>query len=256
MKKLNCLSCHQHIIPDVNWTNFLIPDRLTSCCKTCEAKLAPILSPSCEMCGREEKKISSQINRKNPISLPNPRCADCIQWQANPKSKDILRCNRSVYHYNAFMRSMIARWKYRGDYQVHQMFAFAFQRTFKENFPTYKTKNTYLVPIPLSKERLKHRAFNQAEALAKLLPLSTVHLLSRTEGEKQSKRNRKQRLTMKNPFILNHDQIEVIQKSKLLSSYSVVLIDDIYTTGTTLRHAAESLNEVGFKEISSFTLVR
>lgn len=256
MNKLYCLSCHQQIISDVNWTNFLIPDRLTSCCKTCEAKLDPILSPSCKMCGREEKKISYQISRKNPIPLPDRLCADCIQWQAKLKSKDLLRCNRSVYHYNAFMRSMIARWKYRGDYEVHQMFASAFQRAFKQYFPTYKIKNTYLVPIPLSKERLNHRAFNQAEALAKLLPLSTVPLLSRTEGEKQSKRNRKQRLTMKNPFTLNHDQIEIIQKNQSLSSQSVVLIDDIYTTGTTLHHAAESLNEVGFKEISSYTLVR
>ncbi|WP_241211388.1 ComF family protein [Amphibacillus jilinensis] len=107
-------------------------------------------------------------------------------------------------------------------------------------------KKTVLVPIPLSSERLRSRGFNQAEAVAKCLPYPSVQLLKRTEGEKQAKKNRKQRLRMNNPFeLFNQVDTELI-----------MLIDDIYTTGATIHHAALILQKNGYRNISSFTLVR
>jgi competence protein ComFC len=45
-------------------------------------------------------------------------------------------------------------------------------------------------------------------------------------------------------------------QSDMLEHKSILIIDDIYTTGTTLRHAAKALITAGAKEVSSITLAR
>lgn len=231
---MHCLSCNQIIVPEITWSNFILPDRLSNCCSSCSEKLSLIHAPTCLICGREQ----------NPAQKI---CSDCSRWQANYRMKNLIIYNRSVYHYDDFIKTIIARWKYRGDYQLYQLFTITFQEKFKQYFPNLP-KPTYLVPIPLSSERLKHRAFNQAEALAQLLPYPSLNILTRREGEKQSKKNRKQRIMMKNPFTLNR---ELPAEAK-----SVILIDDIYTTGTTLRHAATLIQQAGCEQIYSYTLAR
>src|SRR5690606_12881635 len=97
----------------------------------------------------------------------------------------------------------------------------------------------------LSKERLMERGFKQAKMLADFLPIEMVEPLSRVHGEKQSKKTRQERMIAENPFFIK----ETINKK-------VILVDDIYTTGTTLRHAATLLKEHGCPEVYSLTLIR
>ncbi len=184
-----------------------------------------IEKPTCQYCGRNDPGI----------------CNDCNRW----RSHKLINKNRAVYRYNPFLKDLIARFKYRGDYILIEPLSLMIQKTFKMSYPKLP-KKTVLVPIPLSSERLRSRGFNQAEAVAKCLPYPSVQLLKRTEGEKQAKKNRKQRLRMNNPFeLFNQVDTELI-----------MLIDDIYTTGATIHHAALILQKNGYRNISSFTLVR
>jgi len=94
-------------------------------------------------------------------------------------------------------------------------------------------------------ERLQERGFNQAEVLAAFLPIENRSLLTRIHSEKQSKMTRSERISTKNPFeIVGH-----INKK-------VILVDDIYTTGRTLRHAATLLKEHGCPQVYAYTLIR
>lgn len=168
-------------------------------------------------------------------------CHDCRRWE----QKHLLLKNRAVYRYNDFLKTLISQFKYRGDYALVHCFKQDFTQAFKQAFPTID-KKTKLVPIPLSAERLSARAFNQAEALASLLPYQQLPLLKRIEGEKQAKKNRQARLTSKNPFEL----------TKRCEPEPVIIIDDIYTTGATIHHAANVLKRNGYQKIASFTLAR
>src|SRR5699024_11558306 len=79
----------------------------------------------------------------------------CIYWQRRDLS---LSFNHSVFRYNDRMQKMIARWKYRGDYVLGDAFKKAFQKEFKRIFAKFD-RDTILVPIPLSEERLFERGF-------------------------------------------------------------------------------------------------
>ena len=231
-----CVWCQTKVIPEVAWQTFFFPDKPRSLCQKCEAGLEKIDFIACEICGRPPTNDKQQ---ETPTI-----CPDCTKWQQDPSWENILTFNRSAYHYNPLLQEMITKWKYRGDYHVGHAFEEAVIETFKRYF--FKTiPDAILVPIPLSTERLHERAFNQAKVLADLLPYQSENVLKRIHGEKQAKKTRQDRLATANPFLLESE----ITKP-------VILIDDIYTTGTTLRHAAKILKQHDCPKVYAFTLAR
>ncbi|MUK90808.1 ComF family protein [Ornithinibacillus sp. L9] len=225
---MNCLWCDEEITSDVTWSNVALPTKAKSLCEGCEKELTVLNGSRCLRCSRvSEEKI----------------CKDCKWWEHYMGGEDVLTANYSVFAYNERMQDMIAKWKYRGDYQIGFAFQGRFTQLFKKQFNDIK--NIVAVPIPLSKERMNERRFNQAEMLAHFLPIEVDSVLDRVHGEKQSKKNRYQRLSSENPFKLQ----KAINKP-------VILVDDIYTTGTTLRHAARLLQQHGCPITYAYTLIR
>lgn len=227
---MHCLWCEQVIIKERMWSNFLTLEEKNYLCSSCEHQLEKIKGKTCKKCSRpfEDEGL----------------CQDCKFWQKH-YGVDPLEQNISVYLYNDFIKEVINRWKYRGDYTLVKIFKPVFKKGFIKCFPKELRKESIIVPIPLSQKRLIERGFNQAKALAQLLSGDIYQPLSRIHGEKQSKRTRKERLKTENPFSI----IKQVDKS-------VILVDDLYTTGTTIRHAATILKEAGCPRIFSYTLMR
>ncbi|WP_312886201.1 ComF family protein [Bacillus sp. NTK034] len=149
--------------------------------------------------------------------------------------------NDSLFLYDDFLKETIARYKFRGDYILARVFS-AFIR---EKLKTLEFD--YLVPIPLSPERLYERGFNQSAALIHEAGFTATEMLQRVHSEKQSKKSRQERIHHSQVFQpLNAD----------IENKVILLIDDIYTTGSTLYHAAKVLKDRGAASVRSFTLAR
>jgi competence protein ComFC len=234
---MNCLICHTPYNPMVSWRHFLTLEKADCLCSKCRNALMRINGEICDMCGRPFAGLE-------PSHRQGRLCTDCVRWQQNDEWKDVLAKNRSVYMYNEWMKEVVALWKFRGDYAI----AKAFQEEFRREFYRHFDHTFLIVPIPLSAERLYERGFNQAKALAELLALPIHDILTRHHLEKQSKKSRRERLRTENVF-------QFSGKTSLQDKH-IVLIDDIYTTGTTLRHAAKVLRQAGAISVSSFTLAR
>ncbi len=211
-----------------------------------------LAGPSCNICSRPQ-----------PV---NEVCEDCKRWESDPDWQGILDHNRSLYRYNDIMQEIIAQWKYRGDAVLALIFRENIRKFYLHHYTDYIP-----VPIPLSSKRLQERGFNQSELLAdftneplafyekwQLFTRKSSHvpavspILERTiHEEKQSKKSRRERLSSKeNPFQLSSD-LELSVNSK-----NIILLDDIYTTGTTLRKASKLLKEHGAKSVCAITLAR
>lgn len=225
---MNCLWCDDAITLKISWDNIIALSKPERLCEKCLKTLEILSDQQCPKCGRESK-----------IGL----CIDCKKWSADGK-EDPLVSNVSVFSYNEQMQSMIAKWKYRGDYILAEAFKSLFVEVFKKNFPNVR-ENMVIIPIPLSKERLKERGFNQAKALADLLPIESIEGMTRIHNEKQSKKSRYERISTENPF-----------KVHININKPAILVDDIYTTGTTLRHAATVLKACGCPKVYAYTLIR
>ncbi|MBH0156837.1 ComF family protein [Fictibacillus sp. 5RED26] len=233
-----CLYCHELYSEGWSWEALIGLRASPLLCQDCEGSLLKIKGEICRICGRDFSVFPEQYRQGDC-------CFDCIRWEESEEWTSVLQQNRSLYVYNDYMKEMIAKLKYRGDAEIVKAFYPMLSSEFKKI-----CRDAILIPIPLSEERHYERGFNQAELLAGGLKKPVQHLLKRrTHEEKQSKKTREKRLSQKeNPF-------EVVDSVKVRDQ-KVILVDDIYTTGSTLRHAAKVLIKAGAKEVSSITLAR
>ncbi|MFD3446543.1 ComF family protein [Microbacteriaceae bacterium 4G12] len=233
-----CLVCGDELSVSVGWFSFFLHAKPAVVCSECNRKFEMICGELCECCGRPLSALTEDYKR-------NQLCLDCVRWQEDTQFQDILSYNRSVYMYNDWMKAVLAHFKFRGDAALVELFAESFRSAFSDSF----SSSVVVVPMPLSNERLYERCFNQAELLANLLPISSHNdILTRTHSEKQSKKTRNERMKAQIPFSL--------VSSKKIVGQEVVLIDDIYTTGVTVRQAAYILRQGGAKSVSALTLCR
>ncbi|MBD3859256.1 ComF family protein [Bacillus sp. 28A-2] len=225
-----CPICEAHFVASFTWKSLLLlnDDRL---CASCKNHLVKIHRPICPKCGRAQ--LNDQL------------CQDCTRWNEQSDFSEVLVKNRSVYAYNDLMKDVLARFKFRGDTALAELFKRDVRAVFKRSF---SMKEPVLLPIPLSQERLKERGFNQSVVIATLIGVPILQPLVKIHQSKQSKKNKSERLDQKGLFQLKQSDA-ILQKD-------IVLIDDIYTTGATIYDAANILKDAGAKSVSSFTLIR
>lgn len=110
-----------------------------------------------------------------------------------------------------------------------------------------------LIPVPLSKHRLHERGYNQAEMIAigvsqaTGIPIDTLHLTRVHNNPTQTRQSRTERLH-------NTEHLFTTLKPEELAQKHVLLIDDVITTGSTLRACACALLSVAGIRFSILTL--
>ncbi len=117
-----------------------------------------------------------------------------------------------------------------------------------------KLKKTILVPVPLHRLRENWRGFNQAELIATHMgkKMTLVRGLVRTRATAQQARtvNRGMRVeNIKGAFGLG-------KEGEGLSGKRVILIDDVFTSGVTMRECARVLRKAGVKQVWGLVLAR
>ena len=134
-------------------------------------------------------------------------------------------------------------------------------RTKLDTFVKRNKKSYLLVPIPLHFKRKWQRGFNQAELLAKQISKNTnipfSNLLKRIKNTpQQAKLSRQERLNnLKGAFEINEKEFKKIQIGKK-ELPTVILIDDIASTLTTLEESAHTLKKAGFKNVWGMVIAR
>ncbi len=147
----------------------------------------------------------------------------------------------AIYRYEENMKEYFSRYKFMGDYCLRK----TFQKDIKNNLKPFFKKGYTIVPVPLSEERLVERGFNQVEGLIEGIPYQDI--FEKRDIEKQSSKTREERLSQDNAFCLKKG-INVPDK--------IIIVDDIYTTGSTLYQMVQLLEGIGIKEVLTFSLAR
>lgn len=116
------------------------------------------------------------------------------------------------------------------------------------------------VPVPLHRSRQRERGFNQAELLARRLPLPVANMLVRTRAtvSQIDLPAEKRQRNVRGAFALKGGQsnfFPFLGKS-LTVPLSVLLVDDVATTGATLNECARVLLEAGAREVRALTAAR
>ncbi len=115
--------------------------------------------------------------------------------------------------------------------------------------------NYVLVPVPLEKKRIKRRGFNQAELLAqelscflKLAVISNCLIKIKKTLPQVNLNNKNRKDNLKGTFCLKNKQF--------IKNKNILLIDDVYTTGSTLNECAKVLKKAGAKKVIGIVIAR
>jgi len=217
--------------------DILFPPRCAICkrlsdkiiCDDCFSKITFIPLPVCEICGTpiSEGRVCHHCNVERPYF-----------------SKA-----RSYALYKDVMRTAIIEFKFHqririGEYLGNLLGEFALKLDWNIDA---------IVPIPLSKKRLKERGFNQSEIIAK--EISKVIKIPVIDGLKRIKE------TLPSIELSPNERRENIHMAFLmtdpkLKAKRVLIVDDVYTTGATINEAARTLIKREVKEVRALTLAR
>ncbi|WDF81996.1 ComF family protein [Lacticaseibacillus pabuli] len=140
------------------------------------------------------------------------------------------------------MRDLIHQYKIGGDYRLRDCFSGDIQR--------FKKHGWVYVPLTTERAHFHERGFDTVLGLFGQLPLQTWLVKDATD-EPQSRKNRAGRLRTPQSFRC------IAPEQRLRRVQTICLLDDLYTTGRTMRHAAAALRLSGFTgQIVSRTLIR
>ncbi|MEJ7699012.1 MAG: double zinc ribbon domain-containing protein [Pyrinomonadaceae bacterium] len=115
---------------------------------------------------------------------------------------------------------------------------------------------TKVIPVPLSKKRYFERGFNQAVVLAKILAKSTGIMLDEqslvrkihTPMHRAAMDSKAREMSVKNVFD--------VKRPKLIAGETILLIDDVYTSGATVSNCAKVLKEKGASKVYVLTIAK
>ncbi len=114
-----------------------------------------------------------------------------------------------------------------------------------------------LVPIPLSKKRIRERGYNQTELIAQALvkiDRGTNFKLETKWLEKIKDTPRQAHIKNRNERLENTKDSFGVNNGELVKGRNIILIDDITTTGATLSEARKTLKRAGARDVIAFTL--
>ena len=220
---MKCLLCGQTMKAVLTFSSILLLRNDDSyLCSDCDSTFERIGEEYCPNC------------MKTGLSI---KCQDCQFWC----KEGIEVSHRAIFIYNQAMKDFFSRYKFDGDFLLRKAFASVLSEELK------KYKGYQFVVIPLSPERLLERGFNQVEGLVEAAGFSYLDLIEKREERASSSKSRSERLETELPFFV---------KSGITIPKKILLIDDIYTTGTTINRVKKLLEEAGAEDVKTLSLVR
>lgn len=209
-----------------------------------------IVPRQCIFCYGKGSNLCQDCQRRGLIGIDIHECHVC----KNPLVSENVhkKCQQSTnldgvvvcVRYNQCAMKLIEELKYNLYFSIATEIGYIMKTTLQR----YSLNYDMLVPVPLHWYKENFRGFNQAELLAKHIDVRVDSCLRRKRRtQTQVNLNRQQRM---------ENLKDVFQLKKPINYNSVILVDDVMTTGTTLEECAGVLKEGGVKKVYGLVFAR
>ncbi len=180
-----------------------------------------------------------------PITSMSNYCTNCKNVVPYYKH------NRSVFLYQGVIKKMIRQLKF----DNKKYYANTLSNFIASEYVKLNKDFDIIIPVPLHPDRYKTRGYNQSELLCetlkeklKLNVNSSLLIKIKSTGNQANLNKHDREKNLKDSF-------KVTDKSKVKGK-TILLVDDVITTGSTVNECARTLLNAGAKEVCSLTLAR
>lgn len=229
--------------------NFLLPPRCINCgkiladengvCADCFNEISFISEPYCKICGLPFENIV--------VENKNISCPECLKH-----SKRIFRYSRSAIKYEKVSKNMILALKFMDKTENAKVFAKWLKIAGEDIF---SSGADLLIPVPLHYRRLIKRRYNQSALIAKELGLLT-NVPTDFESLVKHKSTKPQVSFSGKARAKNVKDSFSVKCPGRIKNKRIVLIDDVQTTGSTLKECGKVLLQSGAASVDFLTVAR
>lgn len=194
--------------------------------------------------------------------LANLSSADIRNMVEASVSREEKPWSAALFYRTPFVRKLIWTLKYKGNTDAARLCGELLYECMLDDaveilqFSKDREQKIILVPIPLSRQRLQERGFNQCDLVCKkvmqcdegqvfLMHPQALMRKRHTQSQTVQKDKTARIKNMKNAFVANRS---------LVSNAIVFLVDDVVTTGTTLHEAAKTLRAAGARKVRCYAI--
>lgn len=202
-------------------------------CAGCWSSITPITPPVCDRCG-------DPLRSWRVISVEHARCPRCRRGRSH------VQRGRAIGPYEGSLRAIVHALKYGGRRSLARPLGVLLARAGADLLDGADV----VVPVPLHASRKRSRGFNQAAELAHHLGLPVNHALRRVRATPSQ---------IDLPAARRHANVRdafALRRRARVRGATVVLVDDVSTTGATLDACARVLTEAGAREVRALTVAR
>ena len=216
----------------------------------------PLVSMYPQICGICEKISKDAICPKCNLELKKQAEVNILQKEEieeNIKKEKYFEELMYIFKYEGQVRKLILDYKFNEKSYLYKTFV-NFLLKNKKIFENIK-KYDKIIPVPISKKRNKERGYNQsmliAEEIANKTNLELVNncLIKTKNIIEQSKLNKEDRQQ-------NIQGVYSLQNERLITKQKILLVDDIYTTGSTVNECCKILQQANPKTIGVLVLAK
>ena len=201
-------------------------------CTACAKKITYITEPRCKKCGKPVRYEEQEY------------CYDCQKQSFHYEQ------GRSVWLHKDPVSWSVYQFKYHNRRIYGKFYAQELFRLYGKQIRDWKIE--LIIPVPLHWRRRRLRGYNQAEVIARHLgrmtglPVDTRTVVRRKYTNPQKELGNKERKkNLKDVFAVTKEWVEPKR---------ILLVDDIYTTGSTIDEIARILGEKGNHKVWFFTI--
>jgi ComF family protein len=206
-------------------------------CPACAGQAAKIVAPFCQQCSQ-------------PFDGAIDGAFTCHQCAGRKLHFD---CAVAPYRSRGVVRDFVHRFKYEREFYLRRPLSQWLAEALEDERIAGQAYDAF-VPVPLHPARYRERDFNQAEVLAKLIAKRAGkpvwNALKRTRyTTTQTRLDRDQRMeNLRNAFRVRHPST--------VHSRHLILVDDVFTTGSTVEECARVLRQAGAASVRVVTVAR
>lgn len=195
--------------------------------------------PCCIHCGVDLDNNSAEKNQ----------CSTCL---LQAPAFDRTHC---LDRYDGVLQHAMHQLKYQRRLAIASAFAFTWNRLAMPHIDT--SQEVVLLPVPLSTQKLSHRGFNQSWEIARRIQLPpSIQPIANALGRHHSDANQVEhnrvdrQVALRDAFYIHPEALTTIQNK------SIVVFDDVMTTGSTLHEIAALLKDNGARSVVNWVVLR